>query len=378
MDQAYDIIVAGAGPGGSTLARHLRGAGLRIALIDKATFPRDKICGDAIPGTAVAVGKRMDPGFWRGLPALHRIGRARGVAPSGAKMDLSFVTEGYSCPRLAFDAYLLRQAEASSTVTTYLGQKIRQVARTAGGHRVSLADGTLLTAKMIVGADGAHSAVAKAYTDTKLDRDHHCAAVRAYYRGVTGIGHDRLTFYFLKDYLPGYFWIFPLADGLFNVGFGMLSRQISERRVDLRASLDRIAFEDRNVRHHFTRAERVSPNEGFGLPLGSRNVPRSGDGFVLLGDAAGLVDPITGEGIGNAMISAELAAATVRAAFAAGRFDAGFLAAYDRAVRKRFDRDFRRKYLAQKLVSTRPWLLDGIIRAAAGTRLGRWVTKQVV
>jgi geranylgeranyl reductase family protein len=374
----FDIIVVGAGPGGSTFVHFMAGSGLTIALIDKATFPRDKVCGDAIPGTAVRVGKTIRPDFWKGLDALHPVRRARGVTPSGIVMDLEYVTEGYTCSRLDFDDYLVKTAQNYPGLTNYFGRKAKDVVRSEGGHLVTLDNGEQLSGRLIIGADGAHSIVAKKYTDTKLDRDHHCAAVRAYYHGVEGIGHDRLTVYFLKDYMPGYFWIFPLEDGLFNVGFGMLSRQISENRIDLRRSLDEIVQKDPQVKKHFENAVQEGKNEGFGLPLGSRTVPRSGDGFMLLGDAAGLVDPVTGEGIGNAMISAEYAAISARKAFTENRMDAKLLSAYDRAIIKKFGTNFRLKYYLQLLLADRPWIVEWLLRFKWSTRLIERIIKKVV
>ena len=376
--QQYDIIVAGAGPGGSTFVRCLADTDLRIALIDKATVPRDKICGDAIPGTAIRVGRRRSRDYWDGLPALNPLRRTRGFSPSGTILDVEYVNDGYTCPRLDFDQYLLEQALTYPRLDTHFGTKLKNLVRENGQNIATLSDGTQLSAPLIIGADGAHSVVAKKLTDTKMDRNHYCAAVRTYYRGLTDIKDDRMMFYFLDGFLPGYFWIFPLKDGLFNVGFGMLSRQVSERKIDLRDSLDRIVAESPQVKSHFAHAEQVGKNEGFGLPLGSRTVPRSGDGFMLVGDAAGLIDPFTGEGIGNAMMSAEMAAAVARECLASGRLDAKSLRAYDKAVTKKMGFDFKMKHLGQRILADRPWLINGLMRLASGNRLAHWALKKVV
>ncbi len=158
----------------------------------------------------------------------------------------------------------------------------------------------------------------------------------------------------------------------------MLSRQVSERKIDLRDSLDRIVAESPQVKSHFAHAEQVGKNEGFGLPLGSRTVPRSGDGFMLVGDAAGLIDPFTGEGIGNAMMSAEMAAAVARECLASGRLDAKSLRAYDKAVTKKMGFDFKMKHLGQRILADRPWLINGLMRLASGNRLAHWALKKVV
>ena len=376
--QSFDVIVVGAGPGGSTFVRSLHDAGLRIAMIDKSSFPRDKICGDAIPGTAVSVGKRINPDFWKPLGALNRINGMEIISPSGATAGADYVTEGYTCTRLAFDDHLVNEALTHPRLTAFFNTKIRKVEWTGDRNIVTLPGGNRLEAPLIIGADGAHSVVAKARTDVSMDRKHHAAAVRAYFRGVTGLDHNRLAAYLLKDYLPGYFWIFPLSDGLYNVGFGMLSRHVSERRIDLRKSLDDIVRRSPLTELHFKDAEQVSDNQGFGLPMGSRTVPRSGDGFILLGDAAGLVDPASGEGIGNAMISAEIAAARVREAFDAGRLDANFLYEYDRLVEKRLGLGFKLKYWGQLLTADRPWILDSAIKLVANNRAAHWAMTKLV
>ncbi|NJC24539.1 NAD(P)/FAD-dependent oxidoreductase [Neolewinella antarctica] len=376
--QEFDIIVIGAGPGGSTFVRALRDSSLRIALIDKDEFPRDKICGDAIPGTAVSVGRRLDPDFWRGLPSLNRINGITVQSPSGISAGASYVTEGYTCTRLNFDDYLVKAALTNPRLTTFFGTRVKKILWEKGQTTVELPGGATLTAPMVVGADGAHSVVARACTETSMDRGHHAAAVRAYYRGVSGLDEDRLAAYLLTDFLPGYFWIFPLGGDLYNVGFGMLSRHVSESKIDLRTALDRIVRESPLAATHFAGAEQVSKNEGFGLPLGSRVVPRSGHGFVLLGDAAGLVDPASGEGIGNAMISAEIAADVVRSGFQESRLDAAFLKEYDRRVQKRLGLGFKLKYWGQLLTADRPWLLDGAIKLVAKNKLALWAITKLV
>ena len=108
-----------------------------------------------------------------------------------------------------------------------------------------------------------------------------------------------IELHYVKDLLPGYFWIFPLADGWANVGLGMLTKDLSRLKVNLKSKLEEIVREHPTISPRFAQAEKVGKTLGFGLPLGSKQRPISGERMMLVGDAASLIDPFTGEGIGN-------------------------------------------------------------------------------
>jgi flavin-dependent dehydrogenase len=190
--------------------------------------------------------------------------------------------------------------------------------------------------------------------------------VRAYVRNVAHLQPGRNEFYIFKQHLPGYFWIFPLADGWANVGFGMLSRQIARRRINLNTTLQDIMQQEPNVRQKFAKAEIVGPIRGFGLPLGSRLASLSGDGFMLLGDAGSLVDPLQGHGIDKAVLSAKLAAEQAMCCFTAQRFDAAFMQSYDREVYQRLQQEFQRNYRLMQLLHLWPGAVELLCR------VGNW------
>jgi flavin-dependent dehydrogenase len=108
-----------------------------------------------------------------------------------------------------------------------------------------------------------------------------------------------IELHFLKDFLPGYLWIFPLPNGLCNVGAGILSSHASRNHINLRDRLMRAIRNHPDLSSRFTNAEMIGKVEGWGLPLGSKRRRLSGDNFLLTGDAASLIDPFTGEGISN-------------------------------------------------------------------------------
>ena len=174
-----------------------------------------------------------------------------------------------------------------------------------------------LTARVVLGCDGFNSIVARRAGLYAHDPPHWVVALRCYYEGVTGTT-DEIELHFVDEVRPGYFWIFPLENGGANIGIGMVHSEMKRRGVDLKRSLEQVIgrppFAER-----FAEARRLERPVGWNLPVGSRRRrPCHGDGFLLLGDAASLIDPFTGEGIGNALYSARIAAEVCREAVGRG------------------------------------------------------------
>jgi geranylgeranyl reductase family protein len=378
----YDAIVVGAGPGGSTAATLMVRQGLRVLLLDKSTFPRDKICGDAIGGKSVDALKALGL-VARVQQATDSLG-SWGVTfsgPMGDQVEIPFtkvltqpVAPGFIVPRLVYDDLLFNAAvEAGAEVrlqTTvegllWEGQQVVGVrARLFDPAAGSALPETELRAPLVVGADGAYSVVARALGMTQLEEDHYCAGLRAYYEGVTGFNrYHHIELHFVEESIPGYFWIFPMANGRANVGIGMLSSAVKKRDVKLKPLLDELVRHPR-FRDRFAHAHRIGPVKGWGLPLGSRPRPLSGNGWMLVGDAGSLIDPFTGEGIGNAMVSGMKAADWAVRARAAGNHSAAFLHGYDAEVMALLRRELRLSHLMQRLGNWK-WLLNTVIRKAA-------------
>jgi flavin-dependent dehydrogenase len=193
--------------------------------------------------------------------------------------------------------------------------------------------------------------------------------VRVYYSGIQGLQDDRNEVFFDRRYLPSYLWVFPVPGGLANVGFGMLSAEIARRKVNVRQAFYDFIKQVPELSLRFAKASQVGKLEGFGLPLGSRRMPVSGDSFMLAGDAASLIDPITGDGIGNAMLSGKLAAEQAIRCFAANDFSATFMQQYDNNVNSALAAEFKARYKAQRLLFRYPRLLDVIFLAGQNKAL---------
>ncbi len=371
----YDAIVVGAGPAGSVAAALLARAGQNVLMIDKQRFPRDKVCGDAISGKSIDVLDRLE--------LIDQIKAAGALptwgitfsGPSGDEVSIPFSpkweTPGFVFKRFDFDQVIFDCAVAS-------GVEVRQECEVKGllrdgdcvkGVTMSEPSGatTEVTAPVVIGADGAYSIVAKDLGFDQLDERHYVGAIRAYYEGVSGFNEGNfLEIHFVDEVIPGYFWIFPLPDGGANVGLGMLSSTMKKQGVRLRSLLDSVVAHPR-FRDRFANAERMGRVKGWGLPLGSRPRTMAGNGWMLTGDAASLIDPFTGEGIGNAVISGSAAAEWAARAKIAANYSGIFLQGYERQVIRTLRDELRVSYLMQRIGRWR-WLLDLVIRKASRSK----------
>jgi len=222
--------------------------------------------------------------------------------------------------------------------------------------------------RLLILANGAHSPFSRKTAGLEKDPYHHAGAVRAYYRGVKGLDADRfIELHFLKELIPGYFWIFPLPNGEANVGLGMRTDVIKRRGVNLRATLQAIIEENPHVAPRFRGAELIGRVQGYGLPLGSKTRVLSGDHYLLVGDAGHLIDPLTGEGIGNAFYSGFIAAELAETCFATGDFSAEALFAYDVRVRRVLGSEMKLSYRLQQAGKS-PLLLNAIANIINGNQ----------
>jgi menaquinone-9 beta-reductase len=377
LSAIYDVVISGAGPAGATCALALRNSGLKVALIDKATFPRDKICGDAIPGRAVKNLRLLDPAYEDAFRSFapKSITKSTAIYYKGRDLSFNWVGEAYTSRRLDFDNFLFTLVSDHNVADIYTNSTIKSVSRTGEGYAVTTADNRTFSCRMLIGADGAHSVVARQLANRQMDRNNHVGSVRAYYSGITGLDPNTTEVYFDKKYLPSYLWVFPLPGNTANVGFGMLSSVIAARKVNLKKLFYEFIDQSPQLRHRLGNAVQTSPLEGFGLPLGATDVTISGDHFLLVGDAASLIDPISGDGIGNAMLSGRLAALQTTKCFQSNNFSASFIAAYNKALFAAIGSELKTHYYARRILAAAPFLLDAAFLASRSNMLKRLMQK---
>jgi geranylgeranyl reductase family protein len=376
----FDIAIIGAGPAGSTCALALRHSGLKIALIDKDSFPRDKVCGDAIGGRVKKVLNEIDPNLLTQLNSFPSKNISSGwklFSPNGKIIEVNFVNPGYVSKRMDFDAWLFEKVSGQKNLSV-VNSGVSNIQPDENGIDIITDDGSTINSKIVIGCDGAHSIVAKKMAGFKVDHRHYSAAVRAYYQNVEGTtSSEMLEIHLVKGFLPGYFWIFPLHDNLCNVGFGMLSSDIKERRIDLKTALKQIIHSSPQLKERFQNAKLIDDVTGFGLPLGGIRRPISGNRYMLCGDAASLIDPLTGEGIGNAMLSGLYAAKKALQCFEKNSFDAEEMKLYDEAVYNKLLPELKKNLFMQRAFN-RPWLINVLVNVAiASPGLKDWFARKL-
>jgi len=375
----FDIIIVGAGPAGTACALALKDSGLKIAVLEKHTFPRDKVCGDAIPSRVPKVLRSISPEIADEIKSFEKKITIRGcrvVAPNLNTVDIFFKLDGYISTRLDFDNKMAEIMKKFSPVTLFEETSVSGIEITKDGVEIQSDNNILFHSKIVIGCDGAHSVVEKKITATKMDPKHYTGAVRAYYKNIAGTEDEMMEIHLLKEYPAAYFWIFPLQHKMANVGFGMLSEKISEKKVNLRKSLLDIVQTHLTLSKRFQTAESLGEITGFGLPMGSRRVKISGYRFMLCGDAASLIDPATGEGIGNAMLSGKFAAQQAIKCFEKNNFSEGFTRQYDETLFNVIGKELKQKYFIQRTLGERAWLANAAITLASKNKfVKRWLQK---
>ena len=308
----FDAVIVGAGPAGSTAALCLARAGASVALVDRRSFPRDKACGDLVGPRGV----RLLSELGVDLPGAMRVGDMILVGPSGRRAllpalpGIEYPDHAFAMSRVAFDNALFEAAVSAGA------SPVRDVFRGLAGDAaaptgVLLADGGELTADVVIGADGATSPVASAAGLVDTRRVLWGFALRSYLDVTVDLPHILLWEPQPWQLFPGYGWIFPTEDGRANVGLGLAVA--ADRSLARQAGEQLGAFCDQLTRYGLLPSARLAaaPRLGGWLKMGMvGTVPARGN-VLLAGDAAGLINPLQGEGIAQAMHSGQAAAAAI-------------------------------------------------------------------
>jgi geranylgeranyl reductase family protein len=347
MRDACDVAVVGAGPGGSAAAYYLATRGLGVLLLDRAEFPRDKTCGDGL--TPRAVGVLEDMGV---LSDLSRAGREiNGVeihAPDGFAMGTALPRRPGGgapmlvVPRLVLDD-IVRDRAVRAGARFQSGVLVTGIERTRSGVVVRGHKGgcTLaIRARMAVVATGA-SVPLLVRLGMLRGTPRMMLAARAYFEGIRDLS-DRIQIRFDHVPLPGYGWVFPLSAAGANIGAGFFPRvrAATRPRSNPQAVFERFVGGG-SLRGLVDGGRRIGPIKGYPLRVDFPGAPASGEGVLLVGEAAGLVNPLTGEGIDYALESAQIAADYAgRMLLSGGGRGDGEHAEYERLLRARFERLF--------------------------------------
>ncbi len=310
MTRAWDAVVVGAGPAGSTVARELAQAGRSVLLLDKEPFPREKVCGDALIPDALNALRRAGL-YQRISEASHRVSVLSAFSPHNIRVDVpgEFLTLG----RDQLDHVLLQAATERGAV--FERARVTEVRADDNGVSVGVAGHDHgIRASVAVVATGADVSLLRqagvAHRSTAS-----AVALRCYVRSPVTI--DALVISFHRSILPGYAWIFPLGDRQYNVGCGVFYRGGRGGKVNLRDTFATFCREFPLGRQLIAEAEHVTPLTGARLRCGLDGARAChGDRILSIGETIGATFPFTGEGIGKAMETGEIAARQIDRALA--------------------------------------------------------------
>lgn len=375
----YDIAIIGAGPSGCACALALYNSGLRVVIIDKDIFPRHKICGDAIPSLAfkamdyinIEWGKKM-----RVFSKKSQIHSSKIFAPGGKSLTLNWVLDTYNSKRINFDDFLFNLVKSETNTIIFENRRLKQITKGIENVCCEFQDGFQLTASIVIGCDGANSIVRRNLCEPDTLDIRSSAAVRSYFSGVEGVKETVNEFHFFDDLKPGYFWIFPLDNGLVNVGFGISQNKDNKNPINLRDSLNKIITSYPSIAPRFKNAKLLDNIKGFGLPLWLRKKTISGERFMLCGDAASLIDPLQGHGIDKGMWSGIFAANQAKECIKSSNFTGKFMGQYDVNLCNKIGSELNRSVKILQLIIRFPFLLNAFIRFGQNQRLMGWLARK--
>ena len=364
----YDAIVVGGGPGGSAAAILLARQGFHVLLLEKGVFPRDKVCGDLISPRSLRVVEQLGCGPAVSAAAQNQLEGGL-LYVNGERLASARIpgrdglpAYGYAIPRLVFDEIVFRHAQAGG-VKTREGCAVDGVRFDEDGVTV-VAERNRRTVRyrgrLVIGADGAHSTVARSLGMEQRDSKEIIVALRAYYDGVGG-DPAQVDLFFDEQFFPGYGWIFHLGRGRANVGLGMVRAVYQRYGINLRERFDHWVAADPHAHDRLGRARLDGRIVGWPLHTFRRNGGNYAERALLVGDAGSFVDPINGEGIHTALETATIAACVAAEALLAGDFSARFLSRYEQRWRAKLDLDLRAADLIVSIVQNRAlnplWML---------------------
>jgi geranylgeranyl reductase family protein len=344
------VLVIGGGPAGSSAAWQLAKAGVDVLLVDKSSFPREKVCGDGLTPLStrelelLGLRERIEGSY-------NAVGGCVFWGPGGSSFEAVSEHHGHCVPRKELDALLHRHA-CEAGARELCGALVTRIDVGAEGVQAMTRGGETLSAPIAIVATGSHSSLPH---DLGLSEPPPSDAVarRGYFENVRWRG-DRLLFCYAKDLLPGYGWVFPFGDGRANVGIGYFLKPGEAPAVErtweqFLAWLKRQGF-------FIPETRPISSIGTAQLRMGFRRNRLAGERILLAGDAASAINPLSGEGVSQALKTGRLAAAAARKALETGDFSAVALGAYAETIRKEFPQVG--SYLLAKKAFQSPMLVD--------------------
>jgi geranylgeranyl reductase family protein len=362
-----DVAIVGAGPAGCAAAITLATAGRSVAVIDRATVPRDKFCGDGLTTGALRHLETLglDP---RDVPSWHRVDDIVVRGPNGREVEFPLPRDRGQFAVIArrgdLDHALVQRATRVGA-TVHQGHSFDDIT-VHHDHVEIIATGLEpLRARYAIGADGMWSPLRKRLGATPPHYLGEWHAFRQYFTNVTGPAADKMIVWFEPSVLPGYLWSFPLGEGRANVGYGV-TRSPQHRTGAMKTQWPALLASPYMIHALGAGATPEAPHRAWPIPARIDSIALTASRTMFVGDAVAATDVMTGEGIAQAMLTGMLAAQAV----IDGRDDGDVLARYERAVKRALFADHRMSARLQSVIA-RPRALDMAVRIAGSTNWTR-------
>ena len=360
----YDIAVIGAGPAGSIAASLLAQAHLNVIFFDRAEFPRDKPCGDLVSPEAVDILREVGAGLLFDQHDFFPIYKARIVSTRKQSVELRFGRAGYMAPRAEFDELLRQNAISCGATFCRLDiiaplVKDGRVIGVRGRHIDGKPTMSEILAQITIVANGSSSSLGRALGLDKQVQRHTGVAIRAYLE-MSELDH-MIEGYLLSEFVPGYAWIFPFNEQVANVGIGTRADILKKKQLSLFQGLHHF-LSSPDILSRIPDINHLYASKTWMLRYSSQPMPRVYPGAIFVGDAGSFVNPLTGDGIYPAMLTARLAAQVALSSLESNTVNPVMLTQFERLWKEVLAWPMRRDYFLQRLMEFWPPAADIFIK----------------
>lgn len=377
----FDIAIIGAGPAGVAtvfgLRNYISKNPGKVVLIDRAVFPREKVCGDAVPYWAFKDLENVLPGIHEKAKEVLKPGIFRQTklqVNSKSSLTIKWSGPGYMIPRVDLDDFLLNEARNIEGLVIKEDTAVKRVVKTDEGFSLRGADREeIFCVKYVVGADGAPSTIVRSLRPGFQKKARSGSAVRGYFTNLKIEDTETSLIYYQNKYSPGYFWLFPISSERANVGFGMGNRWRQRRNINLTKAFWHFVEEEPEVKKILGSGKLESPIKGGMLPFSKGVESVVGQGYALVGDAANLNDPFSGDGIRNAIYSGILLGKCFDNLSGKEDLSGIVMKEYQKGMAKKFHKTLRLRAKFVRISSRFPFLVGFIVKIGNKAFINRWI-----